>query len=140
MKLFLLLLFMFVAASSALGQRNVTNDVSTTIAIKVASQLTLGVREEEARKVLATNGLPQFDRNGGLGWACDCYPLSNGKWLMLCYTAAENVTNDLETLTNGLWKGRLSYALIRGNVGDADVTIKLSNAPNKSLQPTATAP
>jgi hypothetical protein len=129
MKLFPLLLIMFVAANSALGQRDFRNYVSTAVAIKVASQLTLGLREETVRKVLATNGLPHFASVGRARMWGDSYQLANGKWLLLGYTAAENVTNDLETN----WKGRLSYAVIRGNVGEADVIINLSNAPINAL-------
>ena len=112
---------------AALGQRNFTNDVSTTAAIKVVSQLKVGLQEEEARKVLATNGLPIFASSGRPGRWFDIYLLSDGKRLMLSYSAPENISND------GPWKGRLSSAGIQGNVGDAGVLINLLNAPINAL-------
>jgi hypothetical protein len=127
MKLFTLLIFISVAAGPALGQMNFTNDVSTTAAINVVSQLKVGLQEEEARKVLATNGLPMFISFGRPGRWDDSYLLSDGQQLMLGYSSSENISNGV------LWEGRLSYALIQGNVGDAAVIINLSNAPINAL-------
>ena len=102
MKLIRLLLVLFTTVTSALGQINLTNYVfnvsnnaSPTEAIKVASQLKVGLREEEARKILATNGLTRFDGFGREGMWDNSYLLSNGKWLLLGYTGTENVTDGL---------------------------------------------
>ena len=87
-----------ILAAFASAQVRLTNRVTKTGAIKAASQLEVGMWEEETGKSLASHGLTNFIIVG-LGAQCYReYTLVDGNTLILAY-AAQVVTKD------GRWAG-----------------------------------
>jgi hypothetical protein len=88
----------------------VTNSQTQAQVIRVASGLRIGMREEDASWVLATNQLySTVSAKVGVGWSA-YYSLSNGCILVLDYTAKGIPTNGS---MDG--KGRLAGAFIQSN-------------------------
>ncbi len=113
----------FVLATLAYGQLYYSNNVTRAQAIKAASLLKPGMWEENASKVLATNGLKYCMRIGAVtGWDA-CYGLSDGTSLHLDYSARE-------IAKSGHWGGNgvLRRAFIQSN-GVNIVSITLTNRP-----------
>ena len=100
-----------------------TNNVPRAEAIRVASRLRVGMWEEDASKILSTNGLKNAIGVGAVtGWD-RCYDLSDGTSLHLDYRARA-IARD------GRWggNGELRRAFIQSN-GVNIVFITLTNAP-----------
>ncbi|MBI3851651.1 MAG: hypothetical protein HY298_15445 [Verrucomicrobia bacterium] len=122
MKSIALLSSLFMLVGLAWGQVYFSNNVTRAEAVRVASHLKIGMWEEDAAKLLATNGLKHAIGVGAkTGWNRD-YGLSDGCSLVLDYRA-----RDLRP--NG-WggNGALQKAFIRSN-GVTIVSITLTNAP-----------
>lgn len=101
----------------------VTNTISQAEAIKVASRLRVGMREEDVVRVLATNRLySTFSLGAMTGWT-SFYTLSNGCSLGLDYIARE-------VRGGGHWggNGALRKACIQSNCVNI-ISIALTNAP-----------
>jgi hypothetical protein len=115
-----ILLAAVVGQQDLLAQRFPTNNISQTQAIKIASSLWVGMREQEAAKFLdQQNGL----RSGGdvgdnIGWSRS-YLLSNG-----CYL---DLQMDPKEVTSPLWgvNGLLRSASIQRSNGEKVVLIAL---------------
>src|SRR5664279_1281575 len=75
--------------NSAWGQVFDTDNVTRVEAVKVASQLKVGMREEDASLLLATNELRNAFGVGAISGWDSCYGLSDGSSLHLSYTARE---------------------------------------------------
>jgi len=123
MKAIPLLCSLFLLAAFACGQVYYTNSVTRADAIKAASKLKVGMWEEDASKVLSTNGLTNAMSIGAVtGWD-RCYGLSDGTSLHLDYRA-RSIARD------GRWggNGELRRAFIQSN-GVNIVFITLTNAP-----------
>jgi hypothetical protein len=123
MKAFALLLSLFLLAAFAYGQVYYTNNVSRAQAISTASRLRVGMWEEDASKILSTNGLTNAMGIGAVtGWD-RCYGLSDGTSLHLDYRA-RSIARD------GRWggNGELRRAFIQSN-GVNIFFITLMNAP-----------
>ena len=116
------LLYLFVSATNSVGQVIlVTNTLSQAQAIKLATHLKVGMREEDVGAFLATNKLYSTISVGdNFGWDA-VYDLTNHCSLHLRYTARAYRTN---------WggNGRLDSAFIQSN-GVSIVSITLTNAP-----------
>ena len=122
MRVIVLYFCLFVFLALAFGQVYYTNAVTQADAIRAASRLKVGMWEEQASKQLATNGLTDFMRVGGMtGWDT-CYGLSDGTSLHLSYQARE--------LKGSLWggNGELQRAFIQSNSVNT-VFIIPTNAP-----------
>jgi hypothetical protein len=100
-----------------------TNSVSRAEAIKVASQLKVDMREEDAGSFLAKHGLTNSMSVGAAGGWGRFYQLTDGSSLMLDYTARE-------LALNGHWGGNglLQKAFIQSN-GSNIVSIPLRRRP-----------
>jgi hypothetical protein len=121
MKAFALLSGLFLLA--AYGQVYYTNDVTRAEAIRVASRLRVGMWEEDASRILSTNGLKNAIGAGAItGWD-RCYRLSDGTSLHLDYRARE-------LAKDGRWggNGELRRAFIQSN-GVNILFITFTNAP-----------
>ena len=107
------------------GQSNVhySNYVGRAEAIRVASRLKVGMWEENASKLLATNGLKYAIGVGAVAGWDQCYGLADGTSLHLDYRARA-IARD------GRWGGNgvLQRAFIQSN-GVNIVSITLTNAP-----------
>jgi len=123
MKAIALVSSLLMLAALACGQVYYTNNVTRAEAITVASKLKVGMWEENASKILSTNGLKNAMGVGAVtGWD-RCYGLSDGTSLHLDYRARE-IARD------GRWGGNgvLQRAFIQSN-GVNIVFITLTNAP-----------
>jgi len=121
--LVLAFLSIFLLAAFAYGQVYYTNNVSRAQATSAASRLRVGMWEEDASKILSTNGLTNAMGIGSVtGWD-RCYGLSDGTSLHLDYRA-RSVARD------GRWggNGELRRAFVQSN-GVNIVLITLTNAP-----------
>jgi len=75
------------------GKVVATNSLTQPEVVRIASSLRIGMSEEEASWVLATNKLySTMSTKAGAGWSA-YYSLSNGCSLVLDYTARNNPTN-----------------------------------------------
>jgi hypothetical protein len=92
-------------------------------AVKVASQLKVVMREEDASMLLATNKLRNTIGVGAISGWDSCYGLSDGRSLHLSYTAPE-IAKDGRWGGNGL----LQKAFLQSN-GVNNVLVTLTNAP-----------
>jgi hypothetical protein len=106
------------------AQRFPTNDVSQAKAVQIASRLWVGMKEEDAAKVVdKQNGLKSGgDVGDSIGWT-RFYLLSNGCFLDLHM-------DPKQVRTDGRWGGNglLKSASIQSN-GVKIVSITLTNAP-----------
>ena len=119
----LLLPILLVVAGLVSAQVFVSNNVARAEAIKIASHLRVGMREEDAGKFLALHGLTNAIGVGAkTGWG-RFYGLPDGSSLVLDYTARE-------IGTNGRWGGNglLQRAFIQSN-GVNVASIGFTNAP-----------
>ena len=100
-----------------------TNSVTRAEAIKAASQLKVGMWEEDAGKFLAKHGLTNSIGVGAAGGWGRFYELTDGSSLLLDYTARE-------LALDGHWGGNglLQRAFIQSN-GSNIVTITLRRRP-----------
>jgi hypothetical protein len=123
----IIILILFVYIHYSFGQmvtaKNgvivVTNLLTQEQAVKAASGLSVGMREEDATWFLATNKLYSTVSTGPFAY----YTLSNGCNLVLAYRGGGIVTNGL---LDG--EGRLQKAFIQRNGVDI-ISIALTNAP-----------
>jgi hypothetical protein len=112
---------LLLLANVAWGQVYWSNNVTTAQAVKVASQLKVGMWEEEVAKVLATHGLTNATSVGAkTGWSRS-YGLSDGYFLTVDYCARDITTN--------VWGGNglLLRAYITSNDGITINSITLTN-------------
>jgi hypothetical protein len=106
----------------AFAQQSQTNRVDRAHAIRAASQLTLGMREEIAEGILATNGLSGPLKVGcSHGWTC-------------FYTLADHSSLGIEirpkrARADGAWADGLVEAAIIQKNGSNIVSIVLTNRP-----------
>jgi hypothetical protein len=111
-----------VCATNTTTGKVLANSIGRAQAVRLASQLKIGMQEEVAKEYLRTNGLEWSDGDGSsFGWF-DSFRLTNGCDLVL----------DIKPKTirgDGLWKdGLLQGAFLYSNgVKIADIT--LTNAP-----------
>ncbi len=114
---------LLVLATLASGQVYFSNNVTRAEAIRIASRLWAGMREEDASKQLATNGLKYAMGVGAVAGWDRCYGLADGTSLHLDYRARE-IARD------GRWGGNgvLQRAFIQSN-GVNIFSITLTNAP-----------
>ena len=112
-------------ASLAAGQVYFSNNVTRAKAIKIASQLNIGMKEEDAIRLLATNGIKYCESVGSIGGWGRFYGLSDGTSLELDYSPKEIIPS-----TNGWWgdNGYFERACIQSN-GVNIISIKLTSAP-----------
>ena len=122
MKAIALISSLFFAAF-AYGQLYYTNNITRAGAIKAASRLRVGMWEEDASKILSTNGLTNAMGVGAISGWDRCYGLSDGTSLHLDYRARAPAKD-------GRWggNGELRRAFIQSN-GVNIVFITLTNAP-----------
>jgi hypothetical protein len=108
--------------SSANAQMAMTNWVSVTQAVQLASHLTVGMPEEKATEYLERNGLKTHGSFGdSFGW---CTPFALQKPFSLCLDIRPK-----KFRPDGAWAdGLLQSACIQSN-GVKIVSIKLTNAP-----------
>jgi hypothetical protein len=111
-----------VLGLSLFAQQSYTNHVSQTQAIKAASQLTVGMREEVAGRILATNGLSAPLRVGcSHGWTC-FYALADDSSLGI-------EIRPKQARADGAWAdGLVEGAIIQKN-GSNIISITLTNGP-----------
>ncbi|HTJ00772.1 MAG TPA: hypothetical protein VL527_17960 [Dongiaceae bacterium] len=123
MKAFALISSLFILTLCVYGQVYYTNNVTRAEAIQAASRLRAGMWQEDASKMLSTNGLKNAMAVGAItGWDL-CYGLADGTSLHLDYRARE-------LAKNGRWggNGELQRAFIQSN-GVNIVFITFTNAP-----------
>jgi len=116
-----ILLTILALAGMVNAQVFVSNNVARAEAIKVASQLKVGMSEEDARKFLAKHGVTNAIGLGALsGWSC-FYNLTDGSSLVLEYRPRAMTTNHW-------WEGKgiLEKAFIQSNRVNI-VSITLTN-------------
>ena len=115
-------LTILVLAGLVSAQVLVSNNVTRAEAIKVASQLSVGMAEDDVTKFVAKHGLTNAFGLGALaGWG-RFYSLTDGGSLVLEY-------GPRPMTTNYWWEGNglLEKAFIQSN-GDNIVSITLTNA------------
>jgi len=123
MKTLMSILAVLLLLGVATAQVFVTNNVTRAAAIKVASQLRVGMWEEDASKLVAKHSLTNAVGIGAVaGWG-RFYTLADGTSLVLDYRARE-IARD------GRWggNGELQRAFIQSN-GVNIVFITLTNTP-----------
>jgi hypothetical protein len=105
------------------AQPTSTNSVDRATAIKAASQLAVGMREEVAERLLATNGLRNPMKMGcSHGWS-SFYTLSDR-----CSLAIEIAPK--RARSDGAWAdGLVKAAVIQNKNGENIVSITLTNRP-----------
>jgi hypothetical protein len=110
-------------ASAGVAQVSPTNIVDPTHAIKAASQLSIGMREEVAESILATNGLRNPAKMGvNFSWISS-YPLADQSSLTLQIRASR--ADPKGAWTNGLVRA----ASIQDRQGVDIISIVLTNRP-----------
>ena len=122
MKTRFVLLSLLILTGQAFAQRFPTNNVGRAEAVKAASRLHVGMKEEAAAKLLASSGLKS---GGSVGCSVS--------WTRF-YLLADGCTLDLriapkQVRADGRWAdGLLESACISSN-GSKFVSITLTNAP-----------
>jgi hypothetical protein len=117
-----IILITAVLGLSALAQQSYTNSVDRTHAIKAASHLTVGMREEIAERILATNGLSAPLRMGcSHGWTC-FYALADHSSLGI-------EIKPKQARADGAWADGLVQAAIIQKNGSNIISITLTNRP-----------
>ena len=121
----LLLLSLIILTSRLFGQTIATNKIACAEAIRIASHLTVGMRQAKTRKVLKRSGFEEVPALSFHSSLLQHYPLADGCDLCLEYRPTLDSTNGPVLV---LATSQLQQASISSN-GVQIISITLTNAP-----------